>query len=536
MNDDKVTPNSEMRVEETHRDRSGVSEFFRGLYFQFIGFFRWSNLKRGLLQIGWAIMSIILAIFATSLIMLATGYNPFIAFRTLILGAFARADLIFWYATPLIFTGLAVALAFQAGLFNIGAEGQLYIGSMAATVVGFMILLPPVIHPFIALVAGFIIGGLWALVPALLKAYRGAHEVVTTMMMTFVATLFTQWLAAGPLQEPGQVQPQARTPLIFPTAELAKILGSNFLNFGFVIGIFAVIVIWILLRNTVLGYEMRAVGKNESAAQAAGINPKKMIVISLFLSGCLAGLAGAVEILGYYHRFQDGWSAGLGFDGITVAVLGANNPIGVLLGAIFFGFLRAGAIPMQTVGGVPAEMVDVIQGLVVLFVAAPKIVMWLAKKGITWAKRLVKDPIKAFPIFIGSIVALIGGIASIAIGAGMFGALVQAGLIGDIFTLILTDPFFAMFVGLATLAVMLGLISLFVFYALMTTQKWSSVAIIPSAIIWIVIGYATMVLLGGTLLIPLSVLGVLGLIFGIWSFLLLYRQGVTFVEVKTDAI
>jgi hypothetical protein len=355
------------------------------------------------------------------------------------------------------------------------------------------------------------------------------------MMMTFVATLLTQWLSAGPLQEPGQVQPQAQTPLIFPTAEIAKIFGSSFLNWGFVIGILAVIGVWILLRNTVLGYEMRAVGINESAAQAAGINPKKMVAISLFLSGCLAGLAGAVEILGYYHRFRDGWSAGLGFDGITVAVLGANNPIGVLLGGIFFGFLRAGAIPMQTLGGVPAEMVDVIQGLVVLFVAAPKIVQWLAKKGISWANWLVKDPMKAVPIFLGSIFAVIGGILSLAVGASMVGALVQAGLIGDIFALMLMDSFFAMYLGIVTLAVVVGVISLYAFYGLMTAQKFSPIALLPAAIIWIIIGYLTMMLLGGTLLIPFSVLGVIGLIFGAWSFFLLYRQGVTFVEVKTDA-
>ncbi len=522
-------------IESEEASSGGFSVFFKGLYAQFLGFFRWPNLRRGLIQVGWAIMSIILAVFATSLIMLATGYDPFIAFRTLAFGAASQADLIFWYGTPLIFTGLSVALAFQAGLFNIGAEGQLYMGSMAATIVGFMILLPPVIHPFLALLIGFLVGGLWALIPGLLKAYRGAHEVVTTMMMTFIAVLLTQWLSAGPLQEPGQVQPQAQTPLIFLTAEIAKMFGSSFLNWGFVIGILTVIGVWILLRNTVLGYEMRAVGKNETAAQAAGINPKKMIVISLFISGCLAGLAGAVEILGYYHRFRDGWSAGIGFDGITVAVLGANNPIGVLLGAIFFGFLRAGAIPMQTLGGVPAEMVDVIQGLVVLFVAAPKLVQWLARKGIGWAKWIVEEPIRTVPIFLGSIFALIGGISSLAIGANMVGALVQAGLIGDIFTLILTDPFIAMYVGIATLAVIIGVISLLAFYGLMTTQKLSSIALLPAAIIWIIIGYVTMVLLGGTMLIPLSVFGVLGIIFSIWSFILLYRQGVTFVEVKTDA-
>ncbi len=535
MTDETPTKDVATEMQLAEKGSGGMTEFFKGLYYQFLGFFRWPNLRRGLIQIGWAIMSIILAIFATSLIMLATGYSPLIAFQTLFFGALNRADLIFWYATPLIFTGLAVAIAFQAGLFNIGAEGQLYMGSMAATVVGFMILLPPVIHPFLALLIGFIVGGLWALIPGLLKAYRGAHEVVTTMMMTFIAVLFTQWLAAGPLQEPGQVQPQAQTPLIFATAELDKLFGSSFLNFGFIIGIFAVIGVWILLRNTVLGYEMRAVGKNETAAQAAGINPKKMIVISLFISGCLAGLAGAVEILGYYHRFRDGWSAGLGFDGITVAVLGANNPIGVLLGAIFFGFLRAGAIPMQTIGGVPAEMVDVIQGLVVLFVAAPKIVMWLARKGIKWAKWLVEDPMKALPIFLGSIFALIGGLLSLAIGAAMVGALVQAGLIGDIFTLILSDPFIAMYVGVASIAVIIGILSLFTFYGLMMTQRWSVITLISAAIIWIILGYVTTAMLGGTLLIPLSVFGVLGIIFAIWSFILLYQKGVIFVEVKTDA-
>lgn len=521
--------------EEPETNGEGLDVLFRSFYYQLLGFFRWSNLRRGLIQIGWAIMSIILALLVAALMMLATGYNPVIAFRTLIEGAAARTDLIFWYSTPLIFTGLSVALAFQAGLFNIGAEGQLYMGSMAATVVGFMILLPPVVHPLLALLFGTIVGGLWALIPGLLKAYRGAHEVVTTMMMTYIALLFTQWLAAGPLQEPGQIQPQAQTPLIFPTAEIPKLLGSNFLNLGFLLGILTVIVIWILLKNTVLGYEMRAVGKNEPAAQAAGINPKKMIVISLFLSGCLAGLAGAVEILGYYHRFRDAWSAGLGFDGITVAVLGANSPLGVFFGAIFFGFLRAGSIPMQTVGGVPAEMVDVIQGLVVLFVAAPKIVKWLADKGFGWAKWLVKNPVKAVPVFLGSVMALIGSLLSLAIGASMLGALVQADLIGDLFTLIFTDPVFAMYVGTASLALIVGIISLLIFYGLLVTQRWAALTLLPISICWIVIGYVTMIMLGGTLLIPLSVLGVLGLIFAIWDFLLIYRYGFSYVEVKIDA-
>jgi ABC-type uncharacterized transport system permease subunit len=528
MNDPKSSSENVKVNEEPQEKANGVSNLFQSLWHDFRGFFKWSNLRRGFMQIGWGIVSIILALLVAALIMLATGYNPVVAFQTLVFGALSQPDLIFWYATPLIFTGLAVAIAFQAGLFNIGAEGQLYMGSMAATVVGFMILLPPVIHPISALFIGALVGGLWALIPGLLKAYRGAHEVVTTMMMTYIAVLLTQWLAAGPLQEPGQVQPQAQTPRIFPTAYLSKLLGSNFLNFGFIIGILTVIAVWILLKNTVLGYEMRAVGKNQSAAQVAGINPKKMIVISLFLSGVLAGLAGAVEILGYYHRFRDAWSAGLGFDGITVAVLGANNPIGVFFAAIFFGFLRAGSIPMQTLGGVPAEMVSVIQGLVVIFVAAPNIVKWLAKKGVGWAKWLVKDPLNALPLFLGSIMALIGSIISLAIGAGMFGELVRADLIGDIFALILIDPFFAMFIGIASGSIIIGIISLFGFYRLLIAKRSAALALLPTSIAWIIIGYVTMVLLAGSLFIPLSVLGVLGLVFAIWSLLLLYRKDVTF--------
>ena len=528
MSDSSKDLETEMKVNSSQTKESSMRKFLDSMLEQLIGFFQWSSLRRSLIQVGWAIISIILALLVTSLIMLATGYSPFIAYFTLIFGALGQPDLILWYTTPLILTGLSVAIAFKAGLFNIGAEGQLYMGSMAATVVGFMLILPVVLHPITAFVIGALIGGLWALVPALLKAYRGAHEVVTTMMMTYVATLFTTWLAAGPLRDPSLIQPQPQTPAIWLSAELPKIFGSAYLNWGFIIGILCVIGVWILLKNTVLGYEMRAVGFNEAAAEAAGINPKKMVVISLFLSGCLAGLAGAVEILGYYHRFLSGWSAGLGFDGITVAVLGANNPMGVLLGALFFGFLRAGGIPMQTVGRVPAEMIGVIQGLVVLFVAAPKIVEWLARKEISWANWLMKEPMKALPIFLGSVFALIGGMVTLAVGAGMLGTLMVEGLIGDISTLIFTDPFIALFVVTAIVAILFGTAAIFIFYGLLKVEKWAVWALIPSSIVWIILGIVNTVFLGGSLLIPMLVLGVLGLIFAIWSYLLIMRQGVTY--------
>ncbi len=522
--------------DKSEASENRIAQIFQSLWAQFRGFFRWVTIRRALIQVAWAIVSIFLALLVASLIMIATGYSPLVAYSTLLLGAALQPDLIFWYGTPLILTGLSVALAFQAGLFNIGAEGQLYIGSMAATVAGFMILLPVVIHPIVALLIGGLMGGLWGLIPGLLKAYRGAHEVVTTMMMTFVATLFTQWLAAGPLREPGQVQPQALTPLIFPTAYLPKFPGSPYLHLGFVVGILCVIGVWILLKNTVLGYELRAVGKNATAAEAAGINPKKMIVIALFLSGCLAGLAGAVEIQGYYHRFRDGWSSGLGFDGITVAVLGANSPIGVFLAAIFFGFLRAGGTTMQVVGNVPAEMIAVIQGLVVLFVAAPKIVSWLSKKGNSWAQWIMNEPKKALPLFIASIIAIIGSISGLMAGAPFLGITLMSllvfaneGMMGFIqYAIDLGQPFLGVFIATTFAAIIFGIIAIFVFYSLLMVRKRAVSGLFVISIAWIAIGIINGILLVGTLLIPLVILGIIGIVLSVWAFLLVYRQGVTF--------
>ncbi len=349
------------------------------------------------------------------------------------------------------------------------------------------------------------------------------------MMMTYVAILFTQWLAAGPLREPGQVQPQAQTPLIWASAELPKLFFSNFLHFGFIIGILCVIGVWILLKNTVLGYEMRAVGKNPYAAEAAGINPKHMIVIALFFSGCLAGLAGSVEILGYYHRFRDAWSSGLGFDGITVAVLGANSPMGSFLAALFFGFLRAGGTTMQTVGRVPAEMISVIQGLVVLFVAAPKIVTWLAKKNVSWAIWIQDKPRKTIPIFLAAIFALIGSLAGLGIGATGVGSMIQNNIIRpEIFLLFWEQLWFKVFFVVSIISIIFGIIGLMVFYGTLVFKKWAIFGLLPISICWIIIGVVNTIFLGGTLLLPMVTLGVVSLVLMVWSYMLVYKQGVTF--------
>jgi ABC-type uncharacterized transport system permease subunit len=284
---------------------------------------------------------------------------------------------------------------------------------MAATITGYMIALPYLIHPLACLAVAAITGGLWGFVPGLLKAYRGAHEVVTTMMLSYTAILLTQYLAAGPLKEPGEYQWNAQTPPIFNTAKLPKIIGF-YMHWGILVAILCVIGVWFLINRTILGYEMRAVGQNMDAAEYAGIDPKKNMALALGISGGLAGLGGAVEIMGYHHRFVDGWSRGLGFDGITVAVLGSNNPFGCLAAGLFFGALRIGGNRMHQIARVPAEMVGVIQGLIVLFVAAPRLIDWLADRGWEYWGWIREEPNQGIPNFAG----VVFGAISIFFGLG----------------------------------------------------------------------------------------------------------------------
>ncbi len=363
-------------------------------------------------QIYWSLGSVLLALVVAAVIMLMGGYDPGAAFIYLAVGAITSFDQVLWYASPLIIAGLSVALAFRCGLFNIGAEGQVYIGSMVAALVAYLYAFPIVIHPILCLAAGVLAGALWGFVPGLLKAYRGAHEVVTTMMISYATILFTSWLVGpnGPFWDGSMV---ARTPQFYDTALLPLIFG-DYLHFGFIIALLSVFGVDYLINRTVLGYEMRAVGYNIDAAEYAGIDSKKKVAIALAISGGLSALAGSTEILGSFDRFTARWSAGIGWDGITVAVLGNNNPWGVLAGGIFFGALKAGGNTMHAVAHVPIEMVKVIQGLVVLFVAAPRIISWLMKHSQANREEITSEPTKALPRFL----AAFFGLASVFLGLG----------------------------------------------------------------------------------------------------------------------
>lgn len=276
--------------------------------------------------------------------------------------------------TPLIFTGLSVALAFRVGLFNIGAEGQLYVGALCSVIVGFSFAgLPAFIHLPLAVLAGFLGGALWGFIPGILKARTGAHEVIVTIMLNFVAYNLISWALKTPfVQREGRPDPISK--IVEPSAWLPPLVSGLRANWGIVIAIAAAAAVsWLLFRST-KGFEFRAVGLNPRAARYAGMSISWSIVLSMAIAGGLAGLAGAGVILGGSKTLAPGFSPGYGFDGIVVALVGATRPAGVVAAAFLFGALRAGATPMQASTGTPIDIVVIIQALVIMFIAAPALV------------------------------------------------------------------------------------------------------------------------------------------------------------------
>ena len=282
-------------------------------------------------------------------------------------------------ATPYIFAGLAVAVGFRAGLFNIGVEGQLFIGAICSVWVGFAFKgLPAIIHIPLALAAGALGGAAWAFIPAILKAKTGAHEVINTMMMNYIAYRLNEWLLGdkGPLQRPGTANPVS--PFIEPSAELTRFFPEPIrFHLGFFIALGVAVFVWWFLFKTTWGFEVRTVGQNPNAAKYAGMSITRNLVIALCLSGALAGLAGANEVLGVNHNLAVAFSAGYGFDSIALALLGKSHPAGVVAAALLFGTLRSGATRMQNIARIPVDIISVIQALIIAFIAAPAIIRLL---------------------------------------------------------------------------------------------------------------------------------------------------------------
>lgn len=342
-------------------------------------------MKSTLKSLGMPIIASVFAIIIGALIVLGTGYNPLSVYGSLVMGAFGNMFSLgttLAGAVPLILTGLGIAIAFRAGLFNIGADGQYWVGAIVAVWLGYHLHgVPGWLHMVICLVAAMVAGGLWGgVIPGLTKAYVGAHEVISTMMMSYIGIDLAQYLIeGGPMQQKGST-PQS--PQVDPHTFM-RVLIQPQLTTGIIWAVVACIAVWFVMKKTTTGYQLRAVGYNQRAARYAGMNVAWNTILALGLSGVFAGLAGGIQMLSADHRLTDSFNSGYGYTGIVVALLARNNPFGIILAAVFFSALNTGAQNVQMISNVPASLSDVLTGLIIFFVAAERIIPML--RG--WFKR-----------------------------------------------------------------------------------------------------------------------------------------------------
>jgi general nucleoside transport system permease protein len=331
-------------------------------------------------------LAILTAVILGGIIIISVGGNPYLAYYGLIQGSFGSAKALsetaVW-ATPFIFAGLAVALAFKGGLFNIGAEGQLALGATFSALIGYALPewlgfdIPTIIHLPLAIIVGMTAGAIWAGIVGFLKAYTGGHEVINTIMMNYIALNTISYLLNGPMKDRTPSNVSARTPLIADSARMPTIFEGFRIHWGFVLALLVAVFIWWLLNKTTLGFEIRTVGANPDAAKYAGMNVKRIIIVTMGLSGMLAGMAGSLEVTGLNFRHELGFSIGYGFDAIAIALLGRSHPLGVVLASILFAAMRNGATRMQFLTQLPVDLISMLQALILLFVAADAIIRYI---------------------------------------------------------------------------------------------------------------------------------------------------------------
>ena len=304
------------------------------------------------------------------------GQDSLEFYKIILSSGFANFDefgYVLFNATPLVFTGLAVAIGYKSGLFNIGCEGQLYVAAFAAAWIGMHLNLPAFLLVPLCIAAAMVAGAGWGAVPGFLKARYGAHEVINTIMMNFIAFALMNYLVTSVYQEPGQMIPQ--TPQIHETARIPRLADivptflpqHNPLNASFLIALGCVVLSYIFLTYTRWGYELRLVGNARDVASYGGINPRNVTVWVMALSGAIAGLAGVAEVMGYRYRYLDNFSSGWGFTGIAVALLGRNNPFGILAAAVLFGLLNKVALDIDILLEIPRGLFLAGQGLLIIW-------------------------------------------------------------------------------------------------------------------------------------------------------------------------
>ena len=333
------------------------------------------------------VISVLVALFIGAIFVLISGHNPIRAYAALILGAFGSPYDIsetLVIAVPLTLAGLSVAVAFRTGLFNIGAQGQLLVGALAAGWTGSQFPdLPGIVLLPLTLISGVLGGAGYGAIAGWLKATRGVNEVITTIMQNYIVVFVMHWLLQdGPMTAPNAAGTPASSPIgagaILPVIIPNELVPLSRLHAGIVLAVLAVILFWFLLWRTSLGYELRAVGLGALAAAQAGIDPKRRMVLVMAIAGGFAGLAGMIQVSGLFHRVFDGFSAGFGFDAIAVALLGKNSPIGITLAAILFAAFARGGTLMQANAGISSHLVEVIEALVLFVIAAETIVRAIA--------------------------------------------------------------------------------------------------------------------------------------------------------------
>jgi ABC-type uncharacterized transport system permease subunit len=337
------------------------------------------------------LIAVVCAFAVGAIVVLIIGDSPLQVYSLLLGSAFSWPDGIgytLFFATPLIFTGLAVAVALRGGLLNIGAEGQLYVAAFATAWVGIKLAgLPSVLLVPLCCLAAVGAGAAWAAIPGVLKARFGSHEVINTIMLNFVAIALVGYLTQYHYRIPGD--PIMESAPIGDTAHIAR-LGSFVpglperipVNVAFLLALIASWLVYVLLWKTKWGYEIRATGQNAAAAEYGGISIRRQIVLTMAISGALAGMVGINEVLGYRYRYYDGFSDNYGFTGIAVALLGRNHPAGVLLAALLFAVLQRGGVPVDAFTQlVSKDIVQILQALVILFVAAEAMFRWRVAGG-----------------------------------------------------------------------------------------------------------------------------------------------------------
>lgn len=347
----------------------------------------WSRLP--LATIGLSLASIVVAVLIGTVMMVFMRFRPLQAYAALWQGSFGSVVQIsetLKTATPLLLCGLGIAFSFQSGAFNIGAVGQMYLGALAAVIVGGRFeSLPALLHISLATLAAFAAGGLWALAPAVLKIRSGANEIISTILLNYVGIYLVDFMIAGPIKTGGHRDAPTSWPVV-GSSMYPRLIPHTQLHIGLLIAVAAMILLFVTMRYTTLGQRVRIVGLNAVAARHAGIRSDRVFLFAFFISGSLAGLAGACEILGYQTRLISGFAPNTGYDAIAVALLGGFQPFIVGLAALFFAGLQTGAVAMEAIARLPAQLVGMIRVLAMLAVLAassPRIIAlarWLRRE------------------------------------------------------------------------------------------------------------------------------------------------------------